>query len=114
MNVRQTQPAESKQSNYCHSDHQALHQAREPDANEIDSGTDPDQSQRTGNSGNACQCVEIPPKPKGYVSTDEDVRTPVPPAHQEAPMWTKQCPCEGVSPAGQGDTPSHGHCLVHI
>src|SRR6266550_7909959 len=46
--------------------------------------------------------MEVSPKPQSHVSTDKDIRSPIPPAHQEAPVGTKQCPCESVSTTSQG------------
>ena len=97
MHVRQTQHPESQQRNDGDSNHQALHHAGEPHANQIDTGADPNQRDRASDRGQARQGMEISPKPQGHVSTDEDVRSPVPPAHQEAPVGAKQRPREGVS-----------------
>src|SRR5260370_8046090 len=97
MDVPQTGYAEAKQRSHCQSDHQALYQAGEPDTNKIDDGADPDQSERARDRRQARQRVEVSPKPKGHIATDEDISSPIPPAHQEAPMRTKQGAAERVS-----------------
>src|SRR5215469_1872999 len=46
--------------------------------------------------------MEVSSKPQRYVSTDEDISSPVSPTHQETPVRTKQRPGVGVSTTSQG------------
>src|SRR5712692_6289153 len=84
--MRQTEQAKANQGDQRQQHDEALNLARELDAKQVDDRTEGNQPKGANQWRNSQQGVQIASKAERDIAANEEIRAPVVPAHEKAPM----------------------------